>query len=126
MPGCGINDDVLQWMEQVQASGVDDPPPIPVIHPSNKYKFLNNNTQSNEILKKVLSQRDVNTETHNKYSREANEGHSRHKRASRHKEDNKNTCSLFIQTDPLIWRHIREGFAEVREFISIFLIIGIC
>ncbi|XP_026468795.1 disintegrin and metalloproteinase domain-containing protein 10-like, partial [Ctenocephalides felis] len=116
VPGCGINDDVLQWMEQVQASGVDDPPPIPVIHPSNKYKFLNNNTQSNEILKKVLSQRDVNTETHNKYSREANEGHSRHKRASRHKEDNKNTCSLFIQTDPLIWRHIREGFAEHKDY----------
>lgn len=29
------------------------------------------------------------------------------------REDNKNTCSLYIQTDPLIWRHIREGIADV-------------
>ncbi|XP_039290209.1 disintegrin and metalloproteinase domain-containing protein 10 [Nilaparvata lugens] len=48
-----------------------------------------------------------------KYSREANtrpyyeDGYaSRSKRAARPKEDNRNTCSLFIQTDPLIWRHI--------------------
>lgn len=27
--------------------------------------------------------------------------------------ENKNTCSLYIQTDPLIWRHIREGIADV-------------
>lgn len=44
-----------------------------------------------------------------KYSREANEpSHRRTRRATRPKEDNKNTCSLFIQTDPLIWRHISE------------------
>ncbi|XP_054744302.1 disintegrin and metalloproteinase domain-containing protein 10 [Anastrepha obliqua] len=28
------------------------------------------------------------------------------------REENKNTCSLYIQTDPLIWRHIREGIAD--------------
>lgn len=52
---------------------------------------------------------------HNKYSREYNEGsssHHRSKRATKPKEENKNTCSLFIQTDPLIWRHISE---QVRE-----------
>ncbi|ALC39521.1 kuz [Drosophila busckii] len=32
--------------------------------------------------------------------------------SSRNREDNKNTCSLYIQTDPLIWRHIREGIAD--------------
>ncbi|XP_059220422.1 disintegrin and metalloproteinase domain-containing protein 10 isoform X2 [Stomoxys calcitrans] len=31
---------------------------------------------------------------------------------SARREDNKNTCSLYIQTDPLIWRHIREGIAD--------------
>lgn len=33
--------------------------------------------------------------------------------SSARREDNKNTCSLYIQTDPLIWRHIREGIADV-------------
>ncbi|XP_067621721.1 disintegrin and metalloproteinase domain-containing protein 10 isoform X2 [Eurosta solidaginis] len=32
--------------------------------------------------------------------------------ASARREENKNTCSLYIQTDPLIWRHIREGIAD--------------
>ncbi|XP_065358478.1 disintegrin and metalloproteinase domain-containing protein 10 isoform X2 [Calliphora vicina] len=32
--------------------------------------------------------------------------------SSARREDNKNTCSLYIQTDPLIWRHIREGIAD--------------
>lgn len=49
-----------------------------------------------------------------KYSKEANEGHSRGKRAAR-RDENKNTCSLYIQTDPLIWRHIRETFPEVSK-----------
>lgn len=35
-------------------------------------------------------------------------GAGRSKRATRPKEDNRNTCSLFIQTDPLIWRYIGE------------------
>jgi len=46
-------------------------------------------------------------EPYEKYSREYNEQAGRSKRAIR-KDDNKNTCSLFIQTDPLIWRHIYE------------------
>lgn len=68
---------------------------------------------------------------HEIYSREANwrdtnglheqmandwhaEAHKRVRRAPpRPKEENKNTCSLYIQTDPLIWRHVREGIADV-------------
>lgn len=42
--------------------------------------------------------------------------HERVKRAARPKEENKNTCSLFIETDPLIWRHIRESIADVSSF----------
>lgn len=38
--------------------------------------------------------------------------------ASGRREDNKNTCSLYIQTDPLIWRHIREGIADVRKTLE--------
>lgn len=49
-----------------------------------------------------------------KYTREANEpSHRRTRRATRPKEDNKNTCSLFIQTDPLIWRHISEQVCTI-------------
>lgn len=43
------------------------------------------------------------------------ETHERVKRATRPREENRNTCSLYIQTDPLIWRHIREGISEVSR-----------
>lgn len=50
---------------------------------------------------------------YNKYSRAANTGeHSRARRAAAD-EKIRNMCSLYIQTDPLIWRHIREGFPDV-------------
>lgn len=40
--------------------------------------------------------------------------HERVRRATAaNPNENKNTCSLYIQTDPLIWRHIREGIADV-------------
>ncbi|TMW45490.1 hypothetical protein DOY81_009430, partial [Sarcophaga bullata] len=35
--------------------------------------------------------------------------------SSARREDNKNTCSLYITTDPLIWRHIREGIADEHD-----------
>ncbi|XP_004530918.1 uncharacterized protein LOC101455868 isoform X2 [Ceratitis capitata] len=39
--------------------------------------------------------------------------HERVRRATAaNPNENKNTCSLYIQTDPLIWRHIREGIAD--------------
>lgn len=46
------------------------------------------------------------------------ESHERVRRAPRSKEENKSTCSLYIQTDPLIWRHIREGIADVSIIIT--------
>lgn len=51
---------------------------------------------------------DENETPYDKYSKEANTRGGRSKRATRPKEENKNTCSLFIETDPLIWRHISE------------------
>lgn len=44
---------------------------------------------------------------YDKYSREMN-NHGRQRRAAQSKDDKKNTCSLFIQTDPLIWKHIQD------------------
>lgn len=103
-------------------------------HKTNPFN-LNQNTIFNEDFKYP----------HEKYSREANwkeeniiasaftrniskehqkqqtddewhaKSHERVRRAPRPKEENKNTCSLYIQTDPLIWRHIREGIADVSK-----------
>lgn len=48
-----------------------------------------------------------------KYTRQAadknhqHQGPVRTKRATKLKEE-RNTCSLFIQTDPLLWKHITE------------------
>lgn len=58
----------------------------------------------------------------NKYSRAANTGeHSRSRRAARD-DSNRNTCSLYIQTDPLLWRHVREGFSDVSIAIKLLLL----
>ncbi|XP_043272222.1 disintegrin and metalloproteinase domain-containing protein 10 isoform X1 [Venturia canescens] len=96
--GCGITDKIAEWMNKVQNSGEPDPPP-PTIE-----KILRA-----ERPKVDPWNGDTETPGH-KYSKEANnpDQHRRSRRATRPKEDNKNTCSLFIQTDPFIWRHISE------------------
>nr|CAD7449553.1 unnamed protein product [Timema bartmani] len=89
--GCGVTDEVSQWMDRIQNGAVDDDDPLP----------------SPGKVKPPQSQ--FPSYHPNKYSREANEEEkSRVKRGTRSKDDNRNTCSLFIQTDPLIWRHITE------------------
>lgn len=94
--GCGINDEVIQWMNKIQFSGEEDPPISPPV------------SEKLQSDKKYINTEDA----FNKYSKEMNEQtKTRHKRSTR-RDDNKNTCSLYIQTDPLIWRHIREGFPE--------------
>uniref|UniRef100_A0AAG5DVP2 ADAM10 endopeptidase n=1 Tax=Anopheles atroparvus TaxID=41427 RepID=A0AAG5DVP2_ANOAO len=64
---------------------------------------------------------------HEKYSKAANwrgagesasdsewhwKAHERVRRAARQKEDYRNTCSLYIQTDPLLWTHIRDSIVS--------------
>ncbi|XP_031334981.1 disintegrin and metalloproteinase domain-containing protein 10 isoform X3 [Photinus pyralis] len=110
--GCGITDEVIQWMDRIQNSAVEDdvaPIPIPKAKKVQKKVHLEHHKSKSDI--RPLSFPVNHEDTINKYSREANE-HVRHKRATRLREENKNTCSLYIQTDPLIWRHIREGFPE--------------
>jgi len=55
-----------------------------------------------------------------KYTRQAadkyHNGPVRTKRATKPKEE-RNTCSLFIQTDPLLWRHIKEQVPNKINFI---------
>ncbi|VEN50763.1 unnamed protein product [Callosobruchus maculatus] len=127
--GCGITDEVIQWMDRIQNSAAEDePPPTPLTKSALKKR---KKVPSGLGTKKYYSDGFDNSnstypykespkpppppnyeEQLNKYSREANEGHKgRHRRATR-RDENRNTCSLYIQTDPLIWRHIRESFPE--------------
>ncbi|XP_015434819.1 PREDICTED: disintegrin and metalloproteinase domain-containing protein 10 [Dufourea novaeangliae] len=102
--GCGITEDVVEWMERIQNSGEPDVP-----SPVTTANVKKPNPQPNAW------NGDQESPGH-KYSREANEpSHRRVRRAARPKEDNKNTCSLFIQTDPLIWRHISEQLHHDAE-----------
>lgn len=103
--GCGITDEISQWMANIQSSAVEDDVDLEVRSKNekpNKAKEQAPNSRSGE-------------EPYSKYSREVNEAHSRQKRGTR-RDENRNTCSLYIQTDPLIWKHIREGFPEVNRF----------
>ncbi|XP_072743191.1 disintegrin and metalloproteinase domain-containing protein 10 isoform X2 [Anoplolepis gracilipes] len=101
--GCGItNSDVIEWMERIQNSALPDEPPKTIFA-----------TQKEPKPKITPWNGDRETPGH-KYSREANEpNHRRSRRATRSKENN--TCSLFIQTDPLIWRHISEQLHHDAE-----------
>lgn len=112
--GCGINDDISQWMDNIQNSAaVEDEPTVEEIH-------LKDNTQKPNGHVNGIFADDELSSPYFKYSKEANDdnndqNHKRTRRATRPKEDNRNTCSLYIQTDPLIWRHIREGIADVSH-----------
>lgn len=98
-------------------------------YPYEKYSREANYKNNNINKKKINStKKTTTTNDNNKYSNDGDDdddddddgdwhakSHERVRRAARTKEEqNKNTCSLYIQTDPLIWRHIREGIADVR------------
>lgn len=57
-----------------------------------------------------------NHHPHQKYSEEVNNRVKRATTSARYQE--RNTCSLYIQTDPLIWRHIRESIPDVSSLFS--------
>ncbi|XP_044251098.1 disintegrin and metalloproteinase domain-containing protein 10 isoform X2 [Drosophila takahashii] len=161
--GCGITDEVSEWMENIQNSAVEElPEPMSKDYQKLHRKQLHKKSapqqqqqQQPHPPKKYISGDEDFKYPHQKYTKEANfaaEGafydpstgrrlgssanvadwhqlvHERVRRATdngggggaggssggsgRGREDNKNTCSLYIQTDPLIWRHIREGIAD--------------
>lgn len=122
----------MQWMDSVQNAADDgdddndDERDTRTESPSKESNRSNTSgkpTNTNSIFEEDLKY------PHLKYSKAANfkdslrengdewhqKSHERAKRAARPKEENKNTCSLYIQTDPLIWRHIREGIADVSS-----------
>ncbi|XP_059091577.1 disintegrin and metalloproteinase domain-containing protein 10-like isoform X2 [Tigriopus californicus] len=96
--GCGVSDSVQKWMENIQISneaslpsssnasmdqaGQDEQEELPSVVP----------LYSNEIPKF-------------KYSAEANDPLRRTKRSIT-SPNKKKSCSLYIQTDPLFWKHV--------------------
>ncbi|XP_025152954.1 disintegrin and metalloproteinase domain-containing protein 10 isoform X1 [Harpegnathos saltator] len=101
--GCGITDEVIEWMEKIQNSAEPD-------LPLKTFASVN----QKEPKPNVAPWNGDQESPGHKYSREANEpSHRRPRRATRSKENN--TCSLFIQTDPLIWRHISEQLHHDAE-----------
>lgn len=124
-------------MDSIQNSADSELNPDEIIEqPKKLLKNLKTNTgkrkfeklENNKKQKNSIFDEDFNY-PYEKYTKQANwrddkdknyteydwhiRAHERVKRAARPKEENKNTCSLFIETDPLIWRHIRESIADV-------------
>lgn len=150
--GCGITEDVASWMDRVQNSAVDEPqlqtvddePTVAAGDPLERNKpnpfRMNGNDNSvddedadapfrypHEIYSREANWRDTNG-LHEQMANDWHaEAHKRVRRAPpRPKEENKNTCSLYIQTDPLIWRHVREGIADVSFKICCAFLYNCC
>ncbi|XP_040583096.1 disintegrin and metalloproteinase domain-containing protein 10 isoform X2 [Lepeophtheirus salmonis] len=77
-----------RWMENIQNSAVD------------KDEFVQARPNS-ESVEKIIMESDPRF----KYTAEAN---TRRKKRSIDNPNNKKSCSLYIQTDPLFWNHIKE------------------
>ena len=118
--GCGATDDVAAWMDNVQNSADLEEERQEAArrfqqtpaHLRSQYKYkqwLDSNDQYKTVEEGVYN---LIEDYHNKYSEEANR---RGKRAAGIAvgEDNKGTCSLSIQTDPMLWHHI---FKQVRGY----------
>eukprot|EP00090_Calanus_glacialis_P005009 TRINITY_DN13825_c0_g1_i1.p1 TRINITY_DN13825_c0_g1~~TRINITY_DN13825_c0_g1_i1.p1 ORF type:complete len:904 (+),score=186.49 TRINITY_DN13825_c0_g1_i1:90-2801(+) len=92
-PGCGANKEIQTWMSDLQMSNVDAPAPPSEPKPS---PLVSDPAPS-------LSDPRFDPNPEYKYTHEAN----RFKRAIK-PPNNRKSCSLFIQTDPLLWRHVKE------------------
>jgi disintegrin and metalloproteinase domain-containing protein 10 len=107
--GCGLTDDVSRWMDQVQNSVDDEIEIMPIEPHKNGSKTAGNYYQHEHYH----DYEDIHN-PHTKYSKYANNREKRATTTGRYQE--RNTCSLYIQTDPLIWRHIRESIPDVSFF----------
>merc|ERR1712141_851154 len=112
-PGCGNSDSVQTWMDQIQNSGEQQPDQEPLL-PAKDLK-----TEKEEIHFQ-LDPDDANAGPAYKYSKQ---GNTRSRRSTREPLPNPNvskSCSLYIQTDPLFWKHIKEqekDAAKIEEEI---------
>lgn len=107
-PGCGISDSVQSWMDQIQHSGEKD-------SNSNgdeqEQKDSKNDTKDEDIVVDepihFETKDPLNVGPAYKYSAEGNSPRRR-KRSTTTNPNMKKSCSLYIQTDPLFWLHIKQ------------------
>jgi disintegrin and metalloproteinase domain-containing protein 10 len=109
--GCGLTEDVSHWMDTVQNSAADDEEEIEIvpIKPAPNATAEKIKNQYQPVNNRIYD--DDSRHPHQKYSEEVNKRSKRATTSARYQE--RNTCSLYIQTDPLIWRHIRESIPDV-------------
>jgi len=100
-PGCGATDEVQTWMSNIQLSNSEDSETDTVISEEGGDEEEN---MEQEGDKKEYQDPSLDPNPKYKYSEHAN---NRVKRAIP-PPTNKKSCSLFIQTDPLLWRHVWE------------------
>jgi len=102
--GCAVDSGVKDWMENVQnsgepdASGPSEPLSEQPIHDDSLQK-----EQSVQAKNPPIKQSPVDPSPQFKWTERANRVK---RRALTKPPTNKKSCSLFIQTDPLLWKHI--------------------
>ena len=103
-PGCGATQDVQTWMSDIQFSSSDEEEGVaPSEGDSGDNAVAEEESGSDEVKEYQDPSLDPNPKY--KYSEQAN---NRVKRAIK-PPTNKKSCSLFIQTDPLLWKHVKES-----------------
>jgi len=99
-PGCGISDSVQSWMDQIQHNGE----PSAILNATEEYD--DNNIA--EVPPLHFSNEAEQVGPAYKYSEQ---GNIRRKRSLPNPSPKK-SCSLYIQTDPLFWLHIKDQEEE--------------
>lgn len=110
--GCGLTDDISHWMDEVQNSA-DEEVVVSLLADGKNASAESNKNRYQHVNNKIYV--DDDNHAHQKYSEESNQRAKRATTSARYQE--RNTCSLYIQTDPLIWRHIRESIPDVSVVI---------
>jgi len=89
-PGCGATKEIQTWMSDLQLSNADPAPPPSEPDPA-------------PLVSEPAPDPRLDPSPEYKYTHEAN----RVKRAIE-PPNKRRSCSLFIQTDPLLWKHVKE------------------
>lgn len=124
--GCGVTDEVAAWMDNIQHGAEDESAWLEedVSDPAASNE-IDNNMPAFKRAKATEATTTTSSASWYKYSHHANvgEGHRQrelpehqHGNLSSHHREKRNskspvsrtTCSLFIQTDPLLWKHFYE------------------
>ncbi|XP_043197730.1 disintegrin and metalloproteinase domain-containing protein 10-like [Amphibalanus amphitrite] len=110
--GCGVDGDVSEWMHKVQNSAIDDD------ETEFRAAAEEREHRRRERERPSAARRVAHDARHYKYTEEAQRhldaGRSRSRRAPRqggatsHLPDSRGTCSLSVETDPMLWRHVFE------------------